>query len=198
MGLTFFYDFASSYSYLAVMRMEAAARAAGVNVAWSPFLLGPVFAELGVGPSPNLASPQRARYMWRDIARRAAQRGLAFAPPDPFPQRSVAAGRAALALAEPERPAFSRAVFAAQFVDRKDIGAAETLRMAAVAAGLDPARVAAGAASPEAKSALFATTAAAQAAGVFGAPTFVTADGEMFWGDDRLDDALEWAASVGS
>lgn len=191
MALTFFYDFASSYSHLSVLRMDAVR--GDVEVSWRPFLLGPIFAAAGLGATPNLSSAAKAAHMWRDLSRRSAVYGLPpFVTPAAFPQRSVAAARAALALPEAVRPAFTRAAFVAQFCDGRNIADPRTLEDAATSAGLDPAAVAAGAASPEAKAALFATTAAAEAAGVFGAPSFVAADGELFWGDDRLEDALAW------
>lgn len=192
MALTFWYDFSSSYSFLAALRMDAAAADVGINVVWQPFLLGPIFMDAGYGGSPNLIAPAKAEYMWRDIGRRAAARGEAFVRPEVFPQKSVAAGRAALALGQDERRLFSVAVFRQTFQKGRDIADAAVLREAALDAGLDPERVAEGASNPEAKAALFAAVEEAKALGVFGAPTFVTTDREVFWGDDRLGDALAW------
>jgi len=193
MALTFWFDFSSTYSYLAAMRAEGAARAAGVPLVWQPFLLGPIFAEAGYGGTPNLAFPAKAAYMWRDIGRRAAARGLPFAVPEPFPQKSVAPARAALSLPQAERPAFCRAVFLETFGRGRDMADPAVLEDAARAAGLDPARIAAGAAEADAKAALFDAVETAKRIGLFGAPSFVTEDGEIFWGDDRLEDALAWA-----
>ncbi|UOM36356.1 2-hydroxychromene-2-carboxylate isomerase [Acuticoccus sp. I52.16.1] len=192
MAIRFFFDFSSSYSYLTAMRMEALADAEGIEVVWTPFLLGPIFAEAGLGGTPNLSSEAKGAFMWEDLARRAAHRGLPFVKPDVFPQKSVAAGRAALALEGAERAAFTRAVFHCEWGKGMDIGQPETLAEAARAAGLDPERVAAGATSDAAKAGLFANVAAAKAAGVFGAPTFVTEDGSRFWGDAQLRDAFGW------
>lgn len=192
MALTFWYDFSSSYSYLAALRVEAMATDEGVEVVWQPFLLGPIFAEAGYGGSPNLTLATKAEYMWRDIARRAAHRGEAFSKPADFPQKSVLAARAALAVDAATRPAFSRAVFAQIFAHGEDIANAETIKEAALAAGLSPATVLEQAAAPPIKEALFAAVARAKALGIFGAPSFVTGDGTLFWGDDRLADALHW------
>lgn len=191
--LSFWYDFSSSYSYLAAMRMEERAAAAGVAVAWRPFLLGPIFAEAGYGGSPNLVSAAKSNYMWADIARRAAHRGLAFTVPAPFPQRSVAAGRAALALSDADRPAFTRAVFRQTFALGRDIADPAVIADAAREAGLDADAVVASTGDAAAKAALFAAVDEAKALGIFGAPSFVAADGALFWGDDRMDDALAWA-----
>lgn len=190
--LSFWYDFSSSYSYLAAMRMEERAAAAGVAALWTPFLLGPIFAAAGHGGSPNLISAAKAEYMWADIARRAHHRGLAFVKPAVFPQRSVAAGRAALALPDEARPAFTRAVFRRTFAEGRDIADLTVLADAAREAGLDADAVVASTSDAEAKAKLFAAVDMAKAHGIFGAPTFITTDGTLFWGDDRLDDALSW------
>ncbi|WP_108662319.1 2-hydroxychromene-2-carboxylate isomerase [Acuticoccus kandeliae] len=192
MALTFWYDFSSSYSYLAAMRIEEKADAEGVPVEWMPFLLGPIFAEAGYNGSPNLVSAAKADYMWADIARRAHHRGIPFVKPKVFPQKSVAAARATLALSQRERPAFSRAVFTQEFAYGRDIADLKVLAEAAKDAGLHPDSVLEGATDEGAKAALFASTDAAKALGIFGAPTFVTTDDVLFWGDDRLMDALSW------
>ncbi|MCF3935907.1 2-hydroxychromene-2-carboxylate isomerase [Acuticoccus sp. M5D2P5] len=192
MTLTFWYDFSSTYSYLAAMRIEEKADEAGVPVEWMPFLLGPIFAEAGYDGTPNLVTPAKADYMWADIARRAHHRGLPFVKPSTFPQKSVAAARATLSLSQRERPAFSRAVFTQEFAYGRDISDFSVLEAAAKDAGLHPDTVLEGARDEGAKAALFASTDAAKSLGIFGAPTFVTTDDVLFWGDDRLMDALCW------
>jgi 2-hydroxychromene-2-carboxylate isomerase len=94
--LTFWYEFASTYSYLAAMRIDAAADAAGVEVAWQPFLLGPIFKAQGWTTSPFNIYPAKGRYMIRDVARIAAARGLPFRMPDPFPANTLKAARLAI------------------------------------------------------------------------------------------------------
>ena len=132
--------------------------------------------------------------MARDIGRIAAARGLIFHIPDPFPAHSLAAARIALvAEAEGWIGAFTRAVFAAEFSAREDIASADVLARIVSGLGHDPARILAAAGTPENKTALRGRTDAAAQKGIFGAPTFVTGDGEIFWGDDRLEQALEWA-----
>lgn len=195
--LEFWYDFASSYSYLAAMRIDALAGAAGVEIVYRPFLLGPIFKAHGLTTSPFVANPTKGKYMARDIARISAVRGMAFHVPEPFPAHSLAAARIGM-IAEEEGwiGPFTRAVFATEFADRADIAAPETLARIIGKLGHDPARVMARTGADEVKSALRARTEAAAGKGIFGAPTFIAEDGELFWGDDRLEDALIWATGA--
>ena len=192
--LDFFFEFASTYSYLAAMRVGDLARNAGVKVRWRPFLLGPIFQTQGWNDSPFNLYPQKGRYMWRDLERSAAQLGLLFRRPMPFPQSSLLTARVALVgLAENWGEAFCRAAFTAEFGEGKQI--ADKTVIADLLRGLDvsPRSVLERAQSDEIKAKLRAETETARALGVFGAPTFVTADGELLWGNDRLEQALAWA-----
>jgi 2-hydroxychromene-2-carboxylate isomerase len=191
-SLDFWFDFASTYSYLAAMRIEDAAAARGVFVRWRPFLLGPIFAAQGWTTSPFNLYPAKGRNMWRDMERQTARMGLPLERPKPFPQPSLAAARAALALVEADRPRFSRAVFAAEFGEGRPIGAPATLIAIADGLDLDGAAFAAATATPALKERLRAEVEKARRLGLYGAPSFVTPDGELFWGNDRLEAALEW------
>ncbi|UWQ50557.1 2-hydroxychromene-2-carboxylate isomerase [Leisingera caerulea] len=193
--ITFWFEFASTYSYLSVMRIGALAAARGVAVDWKPFLLGPVFAAQGWDTSPFNIYPAKGRYMWRDMERICAARGLPFRRPDPFPQNGLKAARLAIATAEQDRiEAFTKAVFQAQFGDGADISSDAVLQGCLCQAGLDEA-LRLRAQSPAIKSALRAQTDEAIAAGIFGAPSFICGP-ELFWGDDRLEQALEHAAAA--
>lgn len=193
-AIDFFYEFASTYSYLTAERIEARAADAGVEVRWRPFLLGPIFQAQGWDSSPFNIYPAKGAYMWRDVARLAEARGLGFVRPDPFPQTSLRAARCVLAVDPAERPAASRAIFRAEFADGAQISDEVVLRRALDAAGVDADSALTAAATDPVKAALRTNTDEAIAKGVFGAPSFVTEDGELFWGDDRLEDALAWAS----
>ncbi|MFO0993158.1 MAG: 2-hydroxychromene-2-carboxylate isomerase [Hyphomicrobiales bacterium] len=192
--LDFWYEFASTYSYPAAMRIEAAAKKAGVAVAWRPFLLGPILKAQGLDTSPFELFPLKGAYMWRDVERICAGQGLAFRRPDPFPQSGLLAARVALTAAvAPVRPAFSRKVYQAQFAEGRPIAEEATIAAILAALKLDAAAVLHDARSPMVKERLRAETAAAMHRHLFGAPSFVTGRGELFWGNDRLDTALAWA-----
>jgi len=192
--LGFFFEFASTYSYPAAMRIGPLAEAAGVAVRWRPFLLGPIFRAQGWDDSPFNLYPSKGRYMWRDLERICGRLGLPFRRPDPFPQPSLLAARLAhVGLDEGWGEVFCRAVFAAEFGEGRQIGAEAVMHDLLAGLGVAPAPALVRARSDEIKDRLRATTAEAERLGVFGAPSFVSGDGELFWGHDRMAEALAWA-----
>jgi 2-hydroxychromene-2-carboxylate isomerase len=191
--LDFWFDFASTYSYPAAMRIAPLAQAAGVTVRHRPFLLGPIFKSQGWSTSPFNLYPAKGRNMWRDLERLCADLGLPLRRPDPFPQNSLLAGRVALAVDAARRADFVTATFRAQFSAGRPIQDAQVIGEVLAGLGLDPQRTLADAGSDPVKARLRTETEAAQALGIYGAPSFMTADGELFWGNDRLERALAWA-----
>ncbi|MBX3480188.1 MAG: 2-hydroxychromene-2-carboxylate isomerase [Caulobacter sp.] len=193
--LEFWYEFASTYSYPAAMRIEGLAAAAGVAVAWRPFPLGPLLhRHQGMTDSPFNVVPVKGRYMWRDMERVCEAEGLPLTHPSQFPRRTLLAARCAvIGLEDGWTPAFSKAVYQANFVADADIGDPEVLRPLLAEVGAAPDAVLEAAQSEPVKARLKDLGDQAGARGVFGSPSFITADGELFWGNDRLEQALEWA-----
>jgi 2-hydroxychromene-2-carboxylate isomerase len=203
--LDFWFEFASTYSYLAAMRVGVLAETADVAVRFRPFLLGPILKAQGWDTSPFNLFPAKGRHMWRDLERTCAEHKLAFRRPTPFPQSSVLAARVALvgldqsldaSLSESIRPwgnDFCRGVFRAEFADGMRIDAPETIRLILSDLNVDAEAAIARAQTDAIKDRLRSQTAQAQELGIFGAPTFITADGELFWGNDRMESAIAWA-----
>jgi 2-hydroxychromene-2-carboxylate isomerase len=192
-ALDFFYEFASTYSYITAMRIAPVAKAAGVTVRWRPFLLGPIFKAQGWETSPFNLYPAKGRYMVRDCERQCAALGLAFRLPEPFPQPTLMAARVALvALAEGWGEDFSRAIYRAEFADGRNIGEPSIVAEIISGLGRDSGAAFSRAPSDEIKGKLRAETQEAQRLGIFGAPSFIAA-GELFWGNDRLEQALDHA-----
>jgi 2-hydroxychromene-2-carboxylate isomerase len=192
--LDFWFDFASTYSYPAAMRIRRLADETGVTVRFRPFLLGPVFKAQGWTTSPFNLFPAKGRNMWRDLERICADAGLSFRPPEPFPQNSVLAARVALVgLTQAWGEAFCVAMFEAEFGEGRSIADAHVIADILSRLDVAPDEALAAATSDDNKLRLRTQTEEAQRRDVFGAPTFVTADGELFWGNDRLERALLWA-----
>jgi 2-hydroxychromene-2-carboxylate isomerase len=192
--LDFWFDFASTYSYPAAMQIGPLAEARGVTVRWRPFLLGPIFKNQGWATSPFNLYEAKGRYMWRDLERICGALDLTFAQPTPFPQNSLLAARVALiALAQPWGEDFCCAVYSAEFGEHHNIGEPSVLAELLRRLGQDAHAVLQQSQSDENKSRLRAETEQAGKLGLFGAPSFVTPDNELFWGNDRLEAALDWA-----
>jgi 2-hydroxychromene-2-carboxylate isomerase len=195
--LDFWFDFASTYSFLTAKRIGPLAAAAGVVVRWRPFLLGPVFAGQGWSTSPFHVYPAKGRYMVRDIQRIAAERSHAFVLPDRWPANSVKAARLAIAAAEVNRAAdVGLAIFEAGFERGEAINDDAVLQQLLSKLGLESARLLERSNEQQVKDALRAATAEASKISIFGAPALIAPDGELFWGDDRLEQALRWAAKI--
>jgi len=192
MALEFWFDFASTYSYPAAMRIESLARSRGVPVVWRPLLLGPIFQAQGWKDSPFNLYLAKGRYMWRDLERVCAAQGVEFARPSKFPRNGLLAARIACRHSrEPWLPEFVRSVYRANFAEDLDIASDELVARRLDALGQPGAELVGEAQSAECKARLREQTERAAALGVFGAPTFMVGE-EMFWGNDRLEAALEW------
>lgn len=197
--LEFWYDFASTYSYLTAMRIDRLAAASGVGIVWKPFLLGPIFKAQGWSSSPFNVYPAKGRYMVRDIQRIAEARRIGFVMPAVFPANSLSAARLALAGDDADwTRAFSRTVFEAQFQRGADISDVELLAELVRKAdpNADPSARLEATRSDAIKQRLREQSQRAVELGLFGAPTLVAEDGEIFWGDDRVEQAVQWAQQL--
>ncbi|MGJ0426456.1 2-hydroxychromene-2-carboxylate isomerase [Methylocystis sp.] len=188
--LEFWFEFASTYSYVAAEEIEKIAAAARIEVVWRPFLLGPIFAEQGWRDSPFNLYPAKGAYMWRDIERLCQSKGIAWRRPSAFPRNGLLAARVATALDGTEKlAAFVRAVYRANFFDDLDISEHSVLKDILRGLSLDEEATLNRANDESVKRLLRARTDEAKSRGVFGAPSFFAKE-ELFWGSDRLEFAL--------
>lgn len=193
--LEMWFEFGSNYSYLSVMRIEELARTAGVSVAWKPFLLGPIFKNLGWDSSPFVLQSQKGQYIWRDMARQAEKYGLKFNKPSEFPRFATLPMRVAILGAdEPWIGAFCEKVMLQNWVDDLDINTTDMVMQALSGVVPNPSLIVDLAQSDVNKLRLREQTEVARRRGIFGGPTFFVGE-EMFWGNDRLEDALAYAQS---
>ena len=191
----FWIEYGSTYTYLSVARMGRLAEASGVEVRWQPFFVMPIMAESGMTQGPFLPFPSKTAYMWRDIERRSSRHGIPYARPSTYPVNSLLTARiACIASAEGWCQAFTEDVFRLHWTENILIGSDENLHRALVGLAKDPRMLVEKAQTAETKEALKKQTERAKSLGIFGAPSFTVGE-ELFWGDDRLDEALEWAKS---
>ena len=192
-ALEFWFEFASTYSYIAAMRIEALCANAGVRLVRRPFLLGPIFALQGWETSHFNLNPRRGAYMWRDMERLCAKLGLPWRRPSEFPRNTIVPARVACAFAdEPWCGDFVRRVYVANFGEDRAIGERTVVAEILTELGRPADAILDRAESGEMRPLLRANTERAIALGIFGAPNCVV-DGELFWGEEAMDDAIGWA-----
>lgn len=190
--IDFWFTMGSTYSFLSVMRLADIERSSDVSFRWRPFHLLVILQEMNHVPFAD--KPAKSAYMWRDIERRAAMYGIEARLPAPYPakQSIVANLVATVGMNEGWGSDFVRAAYRRWMVQGQETGSEPNLSESLRDIGQDPDRVLKLAANDETKAMLSAETDAARALGIFGSPTF-SVDREIFWGDDRLEDAIRWS-----
>lgn len=189
--IDFWFTMGSTYSYLSVMRLADVERAHGVTFRWRPFHLLLILQEMKHVPFAD--KPAKMNYMWRDLERRAAMHGIPATLPAPYPaKQSVVANLVALAgMGEGWGETFVRAAYRRWMQQGEETGSEPNVSSSLRDVGQDPGRVLALANSREINDRLLAETEAARQLSIFGSPTFAVGR-ELFWGDDRLEDAISW------
>jgi 2-hydroxychromene-2-carboxylate isomerase len=190
-SIDFWFSTGSTYTYLAVSRLDKVAAAQGVRFNWRPFSVRAIMREQN--NIPFAGKPIKTQYMWRDVQRRAAMYGLEANVPVPYPLKEfdLANRLAVLGLAEGWGKAYIMASYRRWFIEGHEPALEPNLSASLADVGQDAERVVARAGADDVIESYGAATAEAAKLGIFGSPTFVVA-GELFWGDDRLDDAISW------
>jgi len=189
--IDFWFTMGSTYTYLSVMRLGELQQSSGIRFRWRPFHLLVILQEMKHVPFAD--KPAKSAYMWRDIERRAAMYGLSVSLPAPYPaKQSIMANLVAtVGMRQGWGVDFVRAAYRRWFQLGQETGSEPNVSESLRDVGQDPQSVLALANATDATAALMAETEAAKKLGIFGSPTFV-AGRELFWGDDRLEDAISW------
>jgi 2-hydroxychromene-2-carboxylate isomerase len=196
-ALEFWFEYGSTYTYLAVARIASLAMASRIVVKWRPFLLMPIMIEQGLGDGPFLPYPNKLRYMWRDMERRALRHRIPYRRPSIYPPKNtlLTARLGHLGQSEGWCTAFTKEVFRLHWTEDVTIGSDENIRRSLAIVGQDANRALTIAQSFDNKMGLRRQTEMATSLGIFGSPTFIVGD-EIFWGDDRLEDAVDCAVAA--
>jgi 2-hydroxychromene-2-carboxylate isomerase len=189
--IDFWFTMGSTYTYLSVMRIGEVERSAGLSFRWRPFHLLVILQEMKHVPFAD--KPAKCAYMWRDLERRAAMYNIPAQLPAPYPvKQSIMANLIAIVgMREGWGADFVRAAYRRWFELGQETGSEPNVSGSLHDIGQSPGRVLALADSEDATASLTAETNAARALGIFGSPTF-SVGRELFWGDDRLEDAISW------
>ena len=191
-SIDFWYSIGSTYTYLTVLRLPKIAVAYGIEISWRPFNVRDVMVEQKNIPFSN--KPVKSAYMWRDIERRSRMYGLEPKIPAPYPLSGLVLANQIAILGKEEGwiEAYTQATYRRWFEKGEPAGEEPNISGSLTEIGQDVDRVMGLATSQEIVSMLDKETIVAKALGVFGSPSFVVSD-EVFWGDDRLEDAVSWA-----
>ena len=192
--IDFWFTMGSTYSFLSVMRLADVERSSGLSFRWRPFHLLIILQEMKHVPFAD--KPAKSAYMWRDIERRAAMYGFPARLPAPYPvKQSVVANLiAVVGMREGWGADFVRAAYRRWFELGQETGSEPNISESLRDINQSPERVLKLAEGDEAKAMLAKETDAARELGIFGSPTF-SVGRELFWGDDRLEDAISWCKS---
>jgi len=179
--IEFYFDFGSPTAYLAYTQLPKIAADTGAELIYKPVLLGGIF-QATQNASPMMV-PAKGKYMALELDRWARQYGVEMKMNPHFPFNTIRLMRGAVAAQQKDRfAAYHPAMYRAVWCEGRNLGKEEVLRELLQSVGIDPTSID----GDEIKNELRANTDQAVARGAFGAPTFFV-NGEIFWGNDRLD-----------
>jgi 2-hydroxychromene-2-carboxylate isomerase len=193
--IDFWISIGSTYSYLSVMRIEEVAKARSVEFRWRSFSVRSIMIEQN--NVPFRGKPVKMNYMWRDIERRAQLYDLPARLPAPYPllEFDLANKVAIVGEGMAWSQAYIKASYRRWFQNGEEAGSEPNLSESLREVGQRPEPIIEEARSDRIEKRYQEATQEAKSLGVFGSPTFVV-NGEIFWGDDRLDDAISWLRRI--
>ncbi|CAN0117568.1 unnamed protein product [Chrysoparadoxa australica] len=190
--IDFWYSIGSTYSYLTVMRLAGVEARSHLSFRWRPMDVRSIM--VAQNNIPFKYKPVKTAYMWRDIERRAARYGLHPRLPAPYPLPGLVLANLVATIGAEEGwiRDYTIATYRRWIEGGDPAGQEPNLSASLSEIGCDPETILLAAETEEVKRRLRAETEEARKKGIFGSPTF-DVSGELFWGDDRLEDAVDWA-----
>ena len=191
--IEFWFSIGSTYTYLSVSRLKEVERKFEVSFSWQPFSVRKIMREMDNVPFPP-TKQAKVDYMWRDIQRRASGYGFEARVPAPYPLKEfdLANRIAVLGMQEGWCSNYVQATYRRWFIEWLEPGSEPNVSESLKEIGQDSERILELATGEETGEVYSCQTESAQSKGIFGSPSFIV-DGELFWGDDRLEDAVSWA-----
>jgi len=193
-SLEFWFDFKSTYSYLASCKIEERLNGTGIRLVWRPQYFDDVYAAWDV-PVPH-PWKGKMRQVYFDIKRRAKRWQVPLDWPEKFPVNTLEAVQVAVvALDEGWGGAAIHRIFRAYYAEQKDIGDPAVITALVDELGRDGRKTLETARRPEIREKIRANGLLAKDKGIIGAPSLV-AGRDVFWGGDRMDDAVEFCQGL--
>jgi len=191
--IEFWFSIGSTYTYLSVTRLKEVEQKYEVKFSWQPFSVRKIMLEMDNVPFPP-TKKVKADYMWRDIERRANSYGFEAKVPAPYPLKefNLANKIAVIGMQEGWCSDYVIVTYRRWFVAGLEPGSEPNVSESLREIDQDPERALELAADENIHKAYLSQTEQAQTKRIFGSPSFIV-DGELFWGDDRLEDAVNWA-----
>jgi len=192
-NIDFYFSIGSTYTYLTVTRILDVEKKHQIKFNWKPFSVRVIMKEMDNIPFPK-DKINKVNYMWRDIERRAEGYGFFAKTPVPYPlsEFDLANQIAILGLDKGWGTDYIRLTYKKWFQEGKEPAIDPSISEICKELGLKKDEI-----ISEAKSEIFekkyiSNTDSARKKKVFGSPSFIV-ENEIFWGDDRMEDAINWA-----
>ena len=192
-NIDFFFSIGSTYTYLSVTRILDVEKKHQVKFNWKPFSVRAIMKEMNNIPFPK-EKMNKVNYMWRDIERRAEGYGFFAKTPVPYPltEFDLANKLAILGLKEGWGIDYVRLTYKRWFQEGKEPATEPNISEICKELKIDKEKVISNANLGEIESQYLKNTESARANKVFGSPSFIV-NSEIFWGDDRMEDAITWS-----
>ena len=193
--IEFWYSIGSTYTYLSTQRLEQVEVNNDVVFEWFPFSVRARMIEMENVPFMAEKKRQKIDYMWRDVQRRANFYGFDAKVPAPYPLKEFDLANKLAILGEKEGwiKEYTKITYRKWFLDHQEPGSEPNLSNTFKEMGLDKEHILKIAQNDEIEEKYLKNTEVAKNKGIFGSPTFVV-DNEVFWGDDRCEDAIKWSS----
>ena len=191
--ITAWFSIGSTYTFLTALRIQNFTKQNNLKLEIKPISIRQIMKEMDNIPFPP-SKKSKVDYMWRDIERRAEFYDLPKPRlPAPYPLKEFdRANQVGILLnSQGKYLEYFEETYRAWFLEGLEAGSEENLRKCLSKMSLHFDEIVTRANDAEVIAAYEANTSEAQQLGIFGAPSF-TIGNEIFWGDDRLEDAINF------
>ena len=191
--IEFWYSIGSTYTYLSTQILTEIANKKNIEFEWCPFSVRSRMIEMENVPFMAEKKRDKIDYMWRDVQRRANFYGFDAKVPAPYPLKEFDLANKVAILGKDQGwiKEYTILTYKKWFLEHLEPGSEPNLSSTLREIGLDPDKIINLAQADEIEQKYLKNTEMAKNKGIFGSPSF-TVENEVFWGDDRCEDAIKW------